>query len=222
MNEILFFASIIIGFCLVLVFYKFFGRLGLFLWISIVAIIANIEILKCVDIFGVPVTLGNELFCSIALATDIINEKYGGKEARKSAWIGFLSLSSLVLLSQIALLFEPNNIDFASNAMETIFSTTPRLCVASLLCFLVSNIFDTYVFAWLKTRFSTLWVRVNISTFISQFVDSMLFCLLAFTFELPFKEVIVLGLTMYATKVIITMFNTPFVYLSKKIKPLHD
>jgi uncharacterized integral membrane protein (TIGR00697 family) len=205
---------------LVLVFYKLLGRTGLFIWVSIVAIIANIEVIKSIDIFGLPLTLGNSLFCSISLATDILNEKYGSKDARKSAWIGFLVLISFVILTQISLLFEPNAIDFSSDALNTIFSTTPRICIASLLCFLVSNIFDVYVFGWLRKKSRFLWVRVNVSTIISQLLDSVLFSFMAFLFIYPVKDILILSFTTYFIKVIITMCDTPFIYLSKRIKPL--
>ena len=220
MNELFFFTSIAISYLLVLLFYKILGRTGLFLWIAIVVIIANIEVIKCVDIFGLPVTLGNALYCSISLGTDILNEKYGGRDARKSVWIGFLSLVTLIILSQLSLLFTPNSQDFASDALKTIFSTTPRLCFASLSCFVLSNFWDTYIFGWLKKKTKFLWVRVNISTIISQFFDSMLFSIIAFAGFMSFKETLVLGITTYIVKVVITMCDTPFIYWSRKIKPL--
>lgn len=222
MNELLFFAGIIVSFCLALSFYKLLGRIGLLTWISMIVVVANIEVVKCVDIFTMPVTLGNALYCSISLATDILNEKYGIKEAKKSVWLGFLSLITFVVLSQIALLFTPNELDFASESLKTVFATTPRICMASLSCFLFSNLLDTYVFAWLKKKCRFLWVRINVSTLISQFIDSMLFSVIAFSFVLSLKETLVLGVTTYIVKVIITVCNTPFVYLSKNIKPIND
>lgn len=220
MNELIFFASIAISYCLALLFYKLLGKLGLFLWVAIIAVIANIEVIKCVDIFGLAVTLGNSLYCSISLATDILNEKYGAKQARKSVWIGFLSLITFVILTQISLLFIPNEVDFASSALYTIFSTTPRICFASLSCFVMCNILDTYVFSWLKKKTNFLWVRVNISTIISQFIDSMLFSLIAFTGLMSINDVLTLGITTYIIKVVITMCDTPFIYWSRNIKPL--
>lgn len=220
MNELIFFASIAISYCLALLFYKLLGKLGLFIWVAIIAVIANIEVIKCVDIFGLAVTLGNSLYCSISLATDILNEKYGAQQARKSVWIGFLSLITFVILTQISLLFIPNEVDFASSALYTIFSTTPRICFASLSCFVMCNILDTYVFSWLKKKSKFLWVRVNISTIISQFIDSMLFSLIAFTGLMSIKDVVTLGITTYIIKVVITMCDTPFIYWSRNIKPL--
>lgn len=220
MNELIFSASIVISYCFALLFYKLLGKVGLFIWVAIIAVIANIEVVKCVDIFGLAVTLGNSLYCSMSLATDILNEKYGAHEARRSVWVGFLSLITFVILTQISLLFIPNEVDFASAALNTIFSTTPRICIASLSCFVMCNLLDTYVFTWLKKKCKFLWVRVNVSTMVSQFIDSMLFSLLAFTGLMSLNDVFTLGITTYIIKVVITMCDTPFIYWSRKIKPL--
>lgn len=64
--------------------------MGIFAWIALATIVANVEVLKCVDIFGMALTLGNVTYGSIFLATDILNEKYGVEEAQKSVYLGFL------------------------------------------------------------------------------------------------------------------------------------
>ena len=92
MNEILFFITLIVNFSCIIFAYKFFGRTGMFCWIAMATIIANVEVLKCVDIFGMALTLGNVSYGSIFLATDILNEKYGIKYAQKSIFIGFFAL----------------------------------------------------------------------------------------------------------------------------------
>lgn len=100
MNEALFFISIILNFIFVMLAYKLFDKTGVYAWIALATIIANIEVVKCVDIFGMPLTLGNITYGSIFLATDILSEKYGIKYARKGVFIGFFSLLILTLLTQ--------------------------------------------------------------------------------------------------------------------------
>ena len=80
MNLILGFISLIITFSLVVFVDKFFKKEGLFVWVSISTIIANILVCKSVDILGVTTSLGNVMFASNFLATDIMSEKYGFKE----------------------------------------------------------------------------------------------------------------------------------------------
>ena len=101
MNEILFVITVLINFIGILLSYKLFKKVGLFIWVAMATIIANIEATKCVDIFGLSLTLGNVVYSTVFLATDILSEMYGGKEARKAVGIGFFSMLLFTILTQI-------------------------------------------------------------------------------------------------------------------------
>ena len=113
MNEALFFITIIVNFAGVIFAYKFFGKMGIFAWIALATIVANVEVLKCVDIFGMALTLGNVTYGSIFLATDILNEKYGVEEAQKSVYLGFFALLMFTIITQIDLHYISNEADFS-------------------------------------------------------------------------------------------------------------
>ena len=51
-NEIILFCSLVCIYSAVVLFYKFFGRTGLYMWTVIATISANIEVLILVDAFG--------------------------------------------------------------------------------------------------------------------------------------------------------------------------
>lgn len=218
MNEILFLITLILNFSGILAAYKFFGKTGLYSWIAFSTIMANIEVVKCVDIFGMSLTLGNVIYGTNFLVTDILSEKYGGKDARKAVCIGFAAMVVFTILTQINLLYVPNSEDFASDAMKTLFSLTPRLCIASLTAYFISNILDTYTFEFLKKHNKHLWIRNNLSTMSSQLVDTVLFTLIAFYGVFSNAMLIELMITTYAIKVLIAACDTPFIYLARKIK----
>ncbi|MBW9235682.1 queuosine precursor transporter, partial [Leptospira santarosai] len=71
------------------------------------------QVTKLIEIFGLTATLGNAIYGSIFLVTDILNEKYGKKEAKKAVWLGFISLLMMTVIMQMVLLFEPAADDFA-------------------------------------------------------------------------------------------------------------
>ena len=152
MNEILFIVSILINFIGIIIAYKVFKKTGLFVWVAISTIIANIEATKCIDMFGISVTLGNVVYSTVFLATDILSEIYGGQEARKAVKIGFFSMLIFTLLTQIDLLFIPNEQDIVNDSMHTIFSFMPRFCFASVVTYVVSNTLDTYLYDIIKNR----------------------------------------------------------------------
>lgn len=220
MNEILFLATIIINFTGILIAYKFFGKVGLFVWVGIASVITNIEVTKCVDMFGLSVTLGNVIYSSTFLATDILSEVYGSKDARKAVWVGFFTSIASTVIIQTSMLFVPNSEDFVSSAMATVFGLLPRLCIASLIAYLVSNMLDTYLYEVFKKRLPKhLWLRNNAATMISQLVDNVIFTAIAWmgVFDLP--TMIELGITSLVVKCVISLCDTPFLYVAKRIKP---
>ena len=220
MNETLSFIAIIVNFLGVTLAYKLFSKTGIYAWIALATVIANIEVVKCVDIFGLPLTLGNVTYGSIFLATDILNEKYGREKAQKGVFLGFFSLLVLTLFTQIDLLYIPSSNDFAQGAMQTIFALTPRICLGSMLAYLVSNTMDVFLYKKIRDILPSdkfLWVRNNAATMTSQLVDTILFTFIAFFGVFPLSIVLKLCFTTYVLKLIIAVCDTPFLYLAKRI-----
>jgi len=218
MNEILFWLSLTVNFCGVLISYRVFKKTGIFIWIAISTIVANIEVIKCVDIFGLPLTLGNIAYGSIFLASDILNEIYGKEEAKKGVVAGFFALVGFILLTQIGLLFTPSQDDFAHEPMKVIFSLTPRVCIASVCAYLVSNTVDVHLYNFIKIKLpsdSLMWVRNNASTIISQCADTIIFTFFAFYNVFSFETVLKLCLTTFLIKILISVCDTPFLYFAK-------
>lgn len=222
MNEILFFITLIINFCCILFSYKFFGKIGVFCWIAMATIIANVEVLKCVDIFNMALTLGNVTYGSIFLATDILNEKYGVHEAQKSIYIGFFALLVFTLITQIDLQFIPNSSDFVTESMKTLFTITPRVCFGSMFAYLISNMLDVHLYMLIKKSLPSdkfLWLRNNAATMISQLFDTVIFTFIAFAGVFSGQILIQLCVTTYLIKILIALLDTPFLYIAKKINP---
>lgn len=116
-------------------------------------------------------------------------------------------------------MFTPNEFDFASGAMKTIFALAPRICISSLLCYYLSNTIDTYLYDFIRrsTGGKILWLRNNGSTLISQAIDSILFTLLAFGGMMPTSVLIELAISTYIAKILVAILDTPFMYMAKKI-----
>ena len=218
MNEILFFVTILINFIGIILAFKFWKKDGLFVWIGFATIIANIEVVKCIDLFGISQTLGNVIYGSIFLATDILSELYGKKEARKGVYIGFFSMIVFTLMMRVNLLYIPNADDFVSESMGVVFALTTRIAIASLSTYLISNLLDTFTFDKIKEKFPRhLWLRNNASTMTSQLIDSVLFNFIAFVGVFDGGTLLTIIISTYLIKVIVAALDTPFIYLATKI-----
>lgn len=225
-NELLLILSLIVLYGAVLIFYRLFGKLGLYVWTVIATIAANIEVLILVDAFGMEQTLGNVLFASTFLVTDILSENHGKKEANIAVNIGIATSIAFIVISQSWMLYTPAASDFASPAIATIFSNTPRLMLASLIVYAICQKFDVWAYHawWAFTNKKCgdskkfLWLRNNGSTLISQLLNAILYTFGAFfgTYDIP--TLISIVFASYVIFIVTSLADTPIVYLARKMK----
>ena len=218
MNIILFILGVVLTFTALILVNRFLGAEGVIAFMAVASILANILICKSVTLFGLSATLGNILFASNFLATDILTECYGVKTARKGVIVALCSVLGFLVISQFAIWFVPNELDIAQPAFETLFTLTPRITLASVSLFILSNIADISLYEWLrkKTNGKKMWLRNNICTMICNGSENFIFYIIAFLGVFPFKDLMFMGLTATIIEVIIALCDTPFLYIAKK------
>lgn len=106
---------------------------------AIATVLANIEVIILVKAFGMEQTLGNVLFASTFLITDILSECEGRKEANKAVTMSIFVSVFFLLLSQSWLLYVPSAGDTMMPSIKAVFSNTPRMILASLVVYVVSQ-----------------------------------------------------------------------------------
>jgi len=222
-NEILWFLFLLIDFSLSLLAIYYFGKKALYVIIASDIIICNIQVIKTIELFGLVATLGNILYASIFLATDLLSEIYGKKDARRGVWLGFYALIFMTISMQLALQFSPHSSDFSHDALKTIFGFIPRVTIASIIAYLVSQNHDVWAFHFWKnkTHGKFLWLRNNISTWVSQAIDSILFVFIAFYGVFEFSIILQILFTTYIIKLIVAILDTPIIYLGRWVIKKH-
>ncbi len=220
-NELLWIIFMIADLSMVLVMYKIFGKAGLYAVVVMSSIICNIQVVKLVKLFGMTATLGNIIYASNFFATDILSEYYGKRDAKRAVWLGFSMLIVATAWMQLALLFKPSPEDFSQEHLKAIFSLLPRITFASLTAYILAQMHDVWAFHFWKkkTRGKHLWLRNNASTMVSQLIDSVIFTTIAFLGVVDSKTFWSILITTYVFKFIVAVFDTPFMYLTRIIKP---
>ncbi len=224
MNELFWLLLLLLNFVLIMLAFRLWGKQGLYIWVPISVIVANIQVTKNVELFGLEATLGNIVYATGFLATDILSELYGKKDSAKAVGIGFFSLLTMTLFMQVALLFEPAASDIAHPALSQIFGLMPRIAFASLLAYVVSNLHDIWAFDFWKQKKpgrNTLWIRNNFSTFVSQLIDTLLFTLIAFWGVYPVSILVQIMASTYLLKWLVAVADTPFMYLARNWHEQH-
>ena len=229
-NEILIILSFVIIYGSVVLFYRLFGKGGLLAFNVFATILANIEVLLLVRAFGIEMTLGNVLFASTFLITDILSENHGKKYANRAVVISTICSIVFILVSQMWLLYTPSENDWASGAFHTIFSSTPRIICASLAVYCMSQLVDVWLYHkwwdWCKKRFGDsrkgLWIRNNGSTLISQLLNTLLYTTFAFYGTYPISTLMSIFISTYAIYFVTSLLDTPFVYWCRRIHDKHE
>ena len=216
-NEFLWIAMMFVNFGFIVLFFKLFGKTGLYAWIAISIVVANIQVLKTVQIFGLVSTLGNIVYATSFLATDILNEAFGKKAAQKGVAIGFAAIVATTVLMQFSLFFSPHKSDFAHLSLTLIFGFLPRVALASVLAFIASQLHDVWAYNLLRAKSKKIWIANNLSTMLSQLIDTLIFVTVAFWGVFDMGVLLQIFATTYLFKWIVAACDTPFIYLAKRI-----
>lgn len=222
-NELLLMATVVVLYGAVLLWFYLFGTTGLMAFNVLATIAANIEVLILVDAFGMEMTLGNILFATTFLLTDILSEISGKQTAQKAVWIGIVANLTFIVVSQSWLFYIPSANDWARPAMETIFSNTPRLMLSSLLVYAIAQNFDVWLYHkwwdWTEGKSGShrafLWLRNNGSTLVSQLLNTVLYTFFAFCGTYTWATLISIALSSYVIFIFTSLLDTPIVYAAR-------
>jgi queuosine precursor transporter len=216
------------------------ARAQVYLWISGVfvtsLVLANIIGVKLfhfdivVGPWTIPVkhTMGMLPFPLTFLLTDLVNEYYGRRAARRLTYVAFaMAFLAFVLIwiSRQVPLMEGIPGTASQEAYENIFGSASVMYIASIVAFLCGTLLDIRVFGFFKrlTGGRYVWFRATGSTVIAQVFDSFIVTFLFFmAFPLlmgkeaaTFGQVVEIARTGYILKFVIAVALTPVIYAGR-------
>lgn len=184
-----------------------------------VGMLAGMNLLggKIITIFGVAGSVAVFIVPLTFAITDISTELYGKAFTRKLTLAGMITLVVLMVYSAIFVMLEPN-VRFSSNeAYKTIFGSSLRIIIASIVAFGLAQLQDVLIFERIRkiTKGKWLWLRTNLSTFASEIVDTTVFMFIAFYMVAPkFDALFVFKMIIpyLLLKIVFAVLITPLVY----------
>ena len=177
--------------CLIAIFilWKLFAKDGLFVYISLAAIAANIQVLKVVDLsfFSEPVALGTIIFSTSFLAMDMLVEFYNFHEAFKALFLSFFAMMIFFTVMQITIHItgsenasNPYNMS-SSTAIQVIFSPSFRLLLSGVIAFFISQFLDIFCYNIFRNKYGLNPGKSSfLSSMFSSVIDTLIFTFLAF------------------------------------------
>ncbi len=221
-NEVLFFIAFALNFLFLVAAFRL-GKNALFLLMGVNLLFTAFFGGKLFDFFGFMLSASLFTYASLFVIGNVLVEHFGKKEAEKAIWAAFLVFVAYLVyqLVIIGLTSHPST-QSASQALAFVLSTTPRLVLASAAAYLASQFVNIWAYEQLmnhKFGKKHLWIRTNGATLLGQLVDCFVFFPVAFLHVLPNTVLLQLILITFAAKALLSVLNTPALYVSKKLLP---
>lgn len=173
---------------------------------------------KIISILGIRVSVGIFFVPVLFLVTDIIGEVFGRAEASRFVNMATIMLVVLFVMMGVCIAIPPNESWGMQEQYAMVFGSSLRMTIASLVSFVVSQQLDVLMFSfWGKvTKGKHLWIRNNLSTIVSQLIDTTIFEFVAFWHlndKFTTSYIISLIIPYWLFKVVFALLDTPFCYL---------
>ena len=218
-NEFIFIAhiatisSIVLG-CALL------GKEALIALISTFFLLANIFVIKQIELFGLNSTGADAFIIGIGFAINLLQEKWGIQTARTSIMISLTTSLIYLVLSKFHLAYQAASFDITQQHFVILLEHTTRIITASFISYVCIQFVDTAIYGYLKhqTNGKYLILRNYVSLLSSQFLDTILFSFLGlYGIVDNIWQIVFIS---YSIKVISIFLITPFMYIAKYILAL--
>lgn len=174
---------------------------------------------KLVDCGITTIPGGVICYAATFLFSDVVGELWGREQANQLVKIGFVAqclATALILLTQIL----PAADGSVQSAYVLLLGRSALFTIAGIVSYFVSQSVDVILFHRLKEiRKRSKWLRNNLSTMVSQAVDTVLFLGISFGVGYGWLWNGCIGalgsmmLAQYFAKVILAALDTPFFYV---------
>jgi len=166
---------------------------------------------KVINVFGLTASATVLAYPITFLMTDIVSEIWGRKAANRLVLAGFVALVLGYISIQVAIIWPAAPFWQQQPEFQRLFGVSLRIIIGGLLAYLLSQFHDVWAFHFWKkaTKGRWLFVRNNLSTLVSQLIDTIVFVVIAFAGIAPLLSMII---GQYVVKVVIALLDTPFAY----------
>ncbi|MBS4032805.1 MAG: queuosine precursor transporter [Clostridiales bacterium] len=187
---------------------------------AVLLVVSNVIAGKIISVGGLFAPAAVLCYSLTFAATDTMAELWGKERTKFVVNVGFFVAVLSAVLIRLAIAVAPAPFWENQGAFELILGSNLRIVVASLTAYLVSQHHDIWAFTFWKNKTGSrhLWLRNNLSTGVSQLLDTFLFITLAFYGTGAPVLSMIAG--QYVIKLVIAVADTPLVYaLVYMIKP---
>ena len=187
-------------------------------------LISNIGATKFIDVGFIKTDGGAFLFPLTYILGDVLTEVYGFRAARRVIYTGF-GLGALAGLTFWVVQLAPAAAEWPNqDAFEAILGFVPQIVLASIIAFLCGQLSNSWTLVQIKRRTAEkkLWARLIGSTVVGEFVDTVVFTMIASLGRLSFEEFLNYFVVGYVYKTMLEVILLPITYRVIKIVKVRE
>ena len=187
-------------------------------------LISNIGATKFIDVGLIKTDGGAFLFPLTYILGDVLTEVYGFRAARRVIYTGF-GLGALAGITFWVVQLAPAAAEWPNQeAFEAILGFVPQIVLASIIAFLCGQLSNSWTLVQIKKRTheKKLWARLIGSTVVGEFVDTVVFTMIASLGRLSFEEFINYFIVGYVYKTMLEVVLLPITYRVIRIVKLRE
>lgn len=196
---------------------------------TLIAVFSNIISIKMVTLpfLNIDIPAGLLTYPFTFLISDLVTEIYGVSKAKWMVYVALgMNIFSIGIL-ELALWLPTNNEEH-QKAFQIVLGLGSLRIISSFISYIAAQIVDIQIYAYIKklTGSRYLWLRNNLSTWVSQLIDTVVIDMLYLYWGLgmTFQEVLPIMVFSYLYKSAFSFLSTPLLYLGvsliQKERPL--
>ena len=220
MNYIYLLIETIIVFLLMILFYRFGKKDGLFVYIGFMASLLSIILFKSIDVFSFEMDLGIPFIMGIFVCSNVIVQRYGKDEIKKIISSFALSYVIMVVVLTLTSLIYPSEYNtITNNSYNSLFGynlDNLRLLVSGLLSIGFTLWYNAYIYYYIrKNKNKYLFSNIG-SMLVIQFAESIIFIIISYVGVFGFDMLFGMIVIRYLFKIIIGFISLiPFMVALK-------
>lgn len=155
------------------------------------------------------------------ILSDLFSEVYGYKWSRITCYLAFAMNILMVILFEIAIYTPAPSYWLNQEAFKTVLGSSPRTLIASMLAFVFGDWANDKIFARMKKKHADeikgFGARAILSSVVGEMCDSLIFIPVAFIGSMPFKTLVIMGITQVCIKTLYECIILPLTtFFTKK------
>ena len=203
-------------------------QMSLTLLVVINLVLANIMVVKSIDLFGIPALANTTSMITFPITyvlSDVFSEVYGYRWSRVTATWAFIGTLLCSTMFSIMIALPGNSAWEQQEALVSILGSTPRIAIASVVAFWFGDFANDKVFQLMKKKSTSekgFAVRAIISSLAGKYVDGFIFTFLGLSF-LPLQTKIIMVLNCPFVQICIETVLLPVTtMIMKKVKQVEE